>query len=231
MRTRNALERLAAAGGPLLAAADSLVDASETERILAGILASDRRATVSHRRRRAVLVLTLGAVVAAAIAVVSTGAFTGSNRAGGHHRVALTGPRLKLADYHFKTPAGFKASSGSCVAPSSSSGPVTVTNGLAAAASAEGGCLEAFVMIASPGASTPAQEGAAPVAVGAYQGYFVPEDSSGRSTLYVQLPDLGDMKQFLSLLAESLTEQQLIAIAESGLPQNPDASKTIGPTG
>jgi hypothetical protein len=102
--------------------------------------------------------------------------------------------------------------------------------GFAAAASADGGCVEAFILLADPGAKGPAEEGATPVSVGAYEGYFMPENTSGESTLYVQLPKLGDTRQYLSLLAERLSEQQLVAIAQSGLPQNPDESRTIGPT-
>jgi len=228
MRTRNALERLDAAGRPVLAEAESLVDAHDEERILVRILASDRPVAVVNRRRRVVLALAVGAIVAAPIAVVSTGAFTSSNRSGGTHRVALTGPKLQLAGFRFRTPAGYKTSNGSCVVHRV--GPVTVMNGFAAAASAEGGCIEAFFMIAVADARTPAQEGATPVPVGAYQGYYMSENSSGESTLYVQLPKLGDMKQYLSLFAERLTEEQLVAIAQSGLPQNPDAARTMGPT-
>jgi hypothetical protein len=228
MRTRNALERLAAAGRPVLAEAESLVDAHDEEAILARILASDRPAAVVNRRRRAALVIALGVIVATAIAAVSTGAFTSANRSGGNPRVALTGPELQLAGFRFRTPAGYKTSNGSCVVHRS--GPMSVLNGFAAAASADGGCIEAFFMVANDDARTPAQEGATPVSVGAYQGYYVSENSSGESTLYVQLPKLGDMKQYLSLFAERLTEQQLVAIAQSGLPQNPDASRTMGPS-
>jgi hypothetical protein len=223
MPTRNELERLAAAGRPLLVEAEPLVDADEEDRILERIVASSRapgRARTPQPRRHALL-LAGAALLAAAIAVVSTGLLGRSNppapRTHGPHRLALSGARIELSGYKFKTPAGFKASSDSCVAASSSSGPVTVLNGFAAAASADGGCVEAFLMVSSVGKS-PGSEGAEPVAVGTYQGYFVPEDASGESTLYVQLPKLGDLSDYLALFAEGLTEQQLIAVAESGLP-------------
>ena len=48
MRTRNSLERLAAAGRPRLSQADTLVDSAETDRILERIVATDRSAV---RRR------------------------------------------------------------------------------------------------------------------------------------------------------------------------------------
>lgn len=219
MRTRNALTRLAA-----VAPAEPPVDSVEEDRILERILASPRN---GHRRRfaRPVLALVALAVAAAVVAVLST---RGATKAiAQHDHVALTGARIQMAGYHFRTPAGFTASTGSCVAPSSS-GPMTVMNGFAAAASAEGGCIEAFFLIADPGASTPANEGAEPVSVGNYQAYYVPADSSGESTLYVQLPTFANgTRQFLMLSSEGLTEDQLIAIAQSGLPDTPTTPGSV----
>jgi hypothetical protein len=214
MRTRNALERLAAAGRPLLAEAESLVEPDERERILERILASERRVAAVPSRRRTVLVLVLGAIVAAAIAVVSIGVFTRSSRTGGHHPFALTGPTIELAGYHFRTPAGFKAAS-SCQAPPTGTGPTTVLNGFAAAASADG-CVEAAVLIHA--GARPA--GAEPVDVGQYQAYYASPDSSGESTLYVELPNAGGDggPAYVVLFARGLTEDQLVAVAASGLP-------------
>ena len=228
MRTRNDLERLEAAGRPLLAEAESLVDTGEEDRILARILASDRpparpRAT---RRLRPALLLAAAAVVAAAIAVVSSDVFTRSNPAaatqtGGPHRVALSGAAFQVAGYRFRSPAGFKASSSSCPGASSGSGPQTVLNGFAAAASADGGCVEAAYLIpGSPSAPDPTPADAQAVDVGSYQGYFVSQGSAG-DTLYVELPAGPAPHPYLVLFAEGLTEDQLIAVAQSGLPQNP----------
>jgi hypothetical protein len=228
MPTRNPLERLAAAGGPLLAAVEGLVDDEEEERILALILTSERRSFAVRRSRVAVLALA-AAVLVAAVAAVAAGVFNHA-AAPAHHRLALTGPKIKLAGFHFRTPAGFTASKASCAAPPAPGSPTTVMNGFAAAASADGGCVEAFFMIAMSGSSwTPAQVGN-PVSLGAYQGWFVPADSSGQSTLYVQLPTLGDTSQYLLLHSEGLTEDKLVAVAQSGLPQNPSDSRTMGPT-
>jgi len=223
MRTRNALERLAVAGSPLLAEAESLVDAGEEEQILAQILASDRRVAAPHRSRRPVLVLALGAIVTAAVAVVSTGAFTHSNPAAEHHRIVLTGPKLQLAGYHFRTPAGFTASSTAC-ASGHRTGQSTAMQNFAAAASADGGCLEAFIMISLNGSAVPAD--ATPVDVGAYQGYITAADSSQRMTLYVELPALGGEInwQAVVLVSQGLTTEQLIAVAQSGLPATPSAT-------
>jgi hypothetical protein len=228
MRTRNALDRLAAAGGPLLAEADSLIDDGDEQRILARILASDRPTVAVHRRLRPALLLA-GVVVAAAIAVIATGTFDGPKpRAGktsAQHSVALTGPRIEMAGYRFRTPAGFKLRSTACEPPVSAHNPVT--NGFAAAASADGGCLEA-AFITLPGATLPkgvavVPTGAAEVDIGNYKGYFASADVPGKSMLYVELPNgMGDGRLvYLVLFAHGLTEDQLIAVAETGLPGLP----------
>lgn len=212
MPARNALTRLVGVAPNV----ESLVDAVEEEQILARILASPRAIRRPAPWLRAALVLAGAAVVAAAIALVSTGAFTGSSR-----HVALKGAKLDFAGYHFRTPAGYKASSSSCT-------PNASGNGFAAAASADGGCVEMTVMISMNGSAVPA--GAEPVDVGAYQGYLVSSDGSQQTRLYVVLPSLGNVWQALVLLTDSLTPQQLVAVAESGLPPDPAAASTIGPT-
>ena len=227
MRTCNDLERLEAAGRPLLAAAESLVDVAEEDRILERILASGRAPARPRATRglRPALLLTGAAVVAAAIAVLSSNVFTRSNAAApqttGHHRVALSGAAFQVAGYRFRSPAGFKASSSSCPGASSGSGPQTVLNGFAAAASADGGCVEAAYLIpGSPSAPDATPADAQAVAVGSYQGYFVSQGSAG-DTLYVELPAGPAPHPYLVLFSEGLTEDQLIAVAQSGLPQNP----------
>jgi len=207
MRTRNDLERLEAAGGPLLAEADSVVDAAEEERILERILASDRAAAATARPRPAkrVALVLVGAVVLAATAVLASLEIGGHRTAvpppPAHQHVALTGPKIQLAGYRFRTPAGFK--------------------GFKAAASADGGCVEAFFLIrGNPDAPNPTPTDAQPVAVGSYQGYFVSQGSAG-DTLYVELPAGPAPHPYLVLYSQGLTEDQLIAVAQSGLPQNP----------
>jgi hypothetical protein len=85
-------------------------------------------------------------------------------------------------------------------------------------------------MFSSRGAAIP--HGADSVSVGAYQGYLVSADGSQQASLYVVLPALGGFVkwQALVLVARGLTKDQLVAVAESGLPQNPQAAVTIGPT-
>jgi hypothetical protein len=225
MRSRNDLERLAVAGRPLLIQADSLVDGVEQDRILERIFASDRSARAVHRYGRAALVLAGVAVFAAAGAAAAleighgNGPVTAPN---GHHEVALSGARIELAGYRFRTPAGFKASTSSC-APASNETPVR--NGFAAAASAAGGCVEAAFLIGESqvlGGAIPAA--AEPVDVGSYRGHYAagaPEADA--STLYVELPNAtGDQRfAYLVLIAHGLTEDQLVAVAESGLPTVP----------
>ncbi len=221
MRTRDAMERLEAAGRPLLADADSLVGDGDAERILERIVANDRRPrhTRAGRRLRPAALLAGAGLVAAAVAVAATGAF----RSASHRSIGLSGARLELAGYRFRTPAGFKEETSSC-------GPTNDFNGFAAAASADGGCLEAFVMFSSRGSAVPA--GADSVIVGAYQGYFVSADASQQASLYVVLPTVGEFVKWQALVldARGLTEDQLVAVAESGLPRDPQAASTIGPT-
>jgi hypothetical protein len=217
MRTRDPLERLAAAGRPLLSYAGSLVDESEEDKILVRILTSPRPARQRERpRRRTAIVLVAAAIVVAAIAAFASGAFGRAN----HRTAGLSGTRIQLAGYHFRTPAGFTPSGNACgtTAPNVVDG----VQGFAAAASADGGCVEAFVMMSSNGSAVPV--GATPVTIGAYQAYLDGADSSGRMRLYVRLPDLGDEWQAVVFFATGLTSDQLVAVAQSGLPATPSAT-------
>lgn len=217
MRTHNSIERLAVAGRPLLADAEALVDAGEREQILTRIVQFERRPV---RRRPMAIALVGAVVVGAAVAAVAIDRHTVPRVSAptGHHQAALTGARIQMAGYHFKTPAGFKASDASCTATASTGKPVTVMNGFAAAASADGGCVEAFFLIAgSPNAQTPNPPPGDPVDVGSYQGYYDPQGDGG-ANLYVELPQGDARPVFLVLFAQNLTEDQLIAVAQSGLP-------------
>jgi hypothetical protein len=218
MRTHNELDRLAAAAPH----AAPRVGAEEEDRILAGIVARPR----DSRRRlglRPTLVLVAVALMAAVVAVVATRG-TAKLSAAGQHRAALSGSGIKFAGYHFKTPAGFKASDTSCTPPASDVQPVAVLNSFAAAASADGGCVEAFLLApGSPTAPPATPADATPVAVGSYQGYYVSSDT----TLYVQLVPLLTVNgpaTYLVLYGQGLTEDQLIAVAQSGLPSPSAAS-------
>ena len=221
MRARNALTRLAAVAPH----AETVLDAGEEARILARILAAPRQA----RRRRPLVVALAGVAVVGGAAIAASLGLGNAQRSltqgPGQRHVALTGARIQMAGYHFRTPAGYKSSDGSCVAASPGSGPVSVTNGFAAAASADGGCIEAFLVASHSG--PPSDHGAEPVAVGSYRGYFVPPDSSGQSTLYVALPEASAAyQQYVALFATGLTEEQLVAIAVSGLPTLPIVPST-----
>jgi hypothetical protein len=222
MRTRNELERLAAAGRPLLSEADALVDAGEEEWILERILAFDRAAATVHRRRRAVLVLAGVAVLAAVSAVASIELGRGDAPSTGppaHHHLALSGSRIQLAGYRFKTPAGFKHSAGACMPAPDANNPRPGSDGFAAAASADGGCVEAVLLIRAGAAPA----GAEPVDVGGYHGWYVSPGSSAQSALYVEVPNAtGDgHPAYLELYAKRLTKDQLVAVAQSGLATLP----------
>ena len=232
MRTRNAIERLADAGRPLLAEAESLVHGAEEERILARIVSSDRRPS-ARRRSSVVLVLGGAAVGGVLLAVALTRGLTvpPASTHGhppvstpGQHDVALTGARIEMAGYHFRTPAGFKATSDtSC----GGTGPNPQVNGFTAAASAAGGCVAVDFRpgIGAAGASAPLFGGpAVPVAVGSYPGYYQathrhPRGAPEWQTLFVALPraDGDSQTMYLVLFGQGLTEDQLIAVAGSGL--------------
>ncbi|HKU57903.1 MAG TPA: hypothetical protein VJP41_12900 [Gaiellaceae bacterium] len=220
MRTRNSLDRLAVAGRPLVSAADSLVDVAEEDRILEQILASPRATRRAMPRRRVAIVLVGAAVVAAGVAAIASGLLA-TSRSGGAGHGALSGAKLQLAGYHFRTPAGFTASSTACSSVHQAGPPTAEQNGFAAAGSADGGCVEAYFMISSSGSAIP--DGAQPVDVGADQGYLVQQDGSETATLYVVLPGLkgGFDWQALVLFSKGLTTDQLVAVAQSGLPASP----------
>ncbi|HLX33330.1 MAG TPA: hypothetical protein VKR79_11290 [Gaiellaceae bacterium] len=224
MRTRNSLERLAAAGRPLFSEADSLVDEAEEHRILTRILAADRVPGTVHRRRRAALVLVGVAVLVAAATVASLETGTGSapsTRTTGHHKVALSGRTIQLAGYNFRLPAGY--SSGACEPPATQTpgSPNTVIHSMQSAASADGGCIGVAILARSWTPPSNAQN----VSVGSYDGFFVP--GSPTEGLFVEIPvSQGD--QYLVVSAEGLNEAQLIAIAESGLPANATAGTETG---
>ena len=234
MRTRNELERLTAASRPLLAEAESLVDASEEERILEQVLAFDRAAAAVHRRRRAALVLALVGLFAAAgiVAAIEVGRGNAplSRPSGHHHQLALSGSKIQLAGYKFRTPAGFRPATSSCISAPVASRPRPGIDGFAAAASADGGCVELVYLVAADWLQAHGlmPDAADAVDVGQYKGYFVPPQASGKqSTLYVNLPGAdGTRVVFLVLLSRGVTEAQLIAVAESGLPTLPP----MGPT-
>jgi hypothetical protein len=224
MRARNVLTRLAAVAPQ----AEPPIDSGEEDRILERILASPRD---TARRRPLALVLAGVAILAAAAVAASLelgNSSPSAPRTSANHRVALTGPRIALAGYHFRTPAGFKKSSSACAAASSGAGPDALSksgspplsNGFAAAASADGGCVGASFLIASNPTAVTATPAGKRVDVGSYQGYYDTQGNSGESTLYIALPkaDPAAGPVYLVLFADGLTEDQLIAVAQSGLP-------------
>src|SRR5579862_2214849 len=208
MRTRNVLTRLAAAAPP----AEPLLEAGEEDRIFERLVTAPRPAAGRLGSPR--LRIAAAVCVAAAVAVVSSGVLSRAKPTATHQHPALSGSRITLAGYHFKTPAGFKASDTSCTPPATDAQAVTVLNSFASAASADGGCVGAFLLAPGSASAPPATPAdATPVAVGSYQGYYVSSDT----TLYVALETVNGPSTYLVLYAQGLTEDQLIAVAQSGL--------------
>ena len=218
MRTRNSLERLAAAGRPLLSAVEPLVDASEEEQILERILASSRSATPRPRtlaslRPSLLLGAVVIAVVVAAVAIEVAGRRPPSTTAAGHHRPVGKETTITLDGYRFRLPAGYRRSSAACEPVTSTPGrPMTVIYAVRAAASAEGGCLDVTLMAGSSLVPPDAQA----VVVGPFNGFLMAQGSE-RETLYLGIP-VADGDHYLVLAAQGLTPAQLLAVARSGLP-------------
>lgn len=222
MRTRNVIERLAAVAPP-----EPLLDSGDEDRILQRILGFGRPTV--RRGHRATAFVLVGAVLVAAVVAVALfrghGAPSAVNNAGNHH-ITLSGAQIEVAGFHFRTPAGFKrASDTSCVEEGSTADGLPVRDGFTTAASADGGCVQAQVeMQPDPSRTIPTPAGK-PVDVGSFQGYY---DAQGHdvqgdpgAVLYVKLPlRLGDdvpVSAYLVLFDQGLSEDQLIAVAESGL--------------
>ena len=145
------------------ALADAILAERRTQRMLDSssgnanviVFPPDGRETHGRSRsiRRGVAVGVVAAAAAAALAIGGTLAIVGSSRhsptvhnAKGATTVpskSPTGDRLRLANYSFDLPAGFKAAADPCTTSSSSGAPLTVLGGMVAAASADGGCIEA----------------------------------------------------------------------------------------
>jgi hypothetical protein len=119
-----------------------------------------------------------------------------------------TGPVIRLAGYSLALPAGF-----AIVAHPCASGPAQRTGLFAAAGSATGGCLEAF-LAAGHAAEIPADSQA--VRVGPYRAFAVRGPRSS-VRLYVKLPVLVG-ERALVLVAHRLSLSQIVAVVTAGLP-------------
>jgi hypothetical protein len=105
----------------------------------------------------------------------------------------------------------------------------------AAAAAADGACVEAAYIVAGDWLKThdPIPDSAAAVDVGDYSGYYVAADgSSDESSLYVALPHADAQRiVYVLLVAHGVPEDELIAIAASGLPTLPPQVQPVTTTG
>ena len=181
MRTGNELERLTVAEPALLGRTEYLVDASEREQILERILATDRSPAAGRgrisRSRRTAFVLVGVALAAAAVAV----GLSRSRQPAGE-RVTRTAavPAERRDDPARRLPlpdAGrLQALRDAACACRSLRTPATR---FAAAASADGGCVEAFVPDRSERTCRPTRRPQRLSTSARYQGYYVPQDAAG----------------------------------------------------
>jgi hypothetical protein len=186
------------------------------------ITRASRFAQVRHPRRLAATVVATAAALVALIGVALTPGDKGSpvplptqgslppTRPG-------TGQTMHLASYNFRLPAGYATAASACTAlPTdlASTIPAGPATGLptAAAASADGGCVEAALV----SREVPIPAGAQAVEVGPYSG-FVSTSAPPSVDLYVEIPAFRGYHD-LVLAAKELTANQLVAIAKSGLP-------------
>lgn len=190
---------------------------------LRGAIAAEVANRRRNRRRRHGAGYAVGAAAAAALAValaVPSGPATPTRSTGKHGAV------LELASYRFSLPSGFVPQDAACTTPPSvpvpqdgnqavhqvGANPETVLQAMRSAASSDGGCLEAALASGSDVVPADATE----IAVGDYEGYLSTA-SNGDLTLFVAIP-VAYGTNYLVLASEGLTQQQLVAIATSGLP-------------
>jgi hypothetical protein len=206
----------------------------------AGAAPRGRTGSTAAPRRNVRLVLALAGIVivAAVVAVAALHTGRGSqpvSKGLGHHSRALTGATIQLAGYRFRTPAGFERSS-TCDTSPSESGPAPVPR-IATAASAEGGCVDGGIAILSGTGGAAAilahiPSSAEPVTVGGYHGYFLSHASPDgpvdpeKMALYVYIPGAAGPRhlEYVVLFSKGLTEEQLVAVAQSGLPASPTST-------
>jgi hypothetical protein len=207
-----------------VAAADEVATSVARERLRGAIEfeVANRRRT---RRRRHAAAYVVGAAAAAALAAalaVPSGPTFPAPSTPKHGAV------LELASFHFALPSGFVPRDAGCTTPPSVSlpqdgnqavhqvgaNPETVLQAMRSAASADGGCVE----VALAAGSDVVPYGATQIAVGTYAGY-VSTASNGDLTLDVAIPAAYGTN-YLVLASEGLTQQQLVAIATSGLPDS-----------
>ncbi len=176
----------------------------------------------------------IGVASVAASAIVVVGAlalFAGGGRsapmhsfAGGHPDVTrpavgtqpVSGATIRLAGYSFKLPSGYEPVRSSCGVAWPNRGPKMGFAGATSyARSTDGGRVAAF-LAAGDAAQPP--HGAQPVQVGLYKGYVVTGTRSG-VVLFVEIP-AAEGDHALVVVANGLTPDQVVAIAESGLPSS-----------
>lgn len=207
-----------------VAAADEVATSVARERLRGAIAAevANRRRDRRHRHEAAYAV---GVAAAVALALALALAVP-SGPATPIRSIGKRGAVLELASYHFSLPSGFVPRDAACTTPPSvllpedgnravhqiGANPETVLQAMRSAASADGGCVEAALASGSDVIPADATE----LAIGDYEGYLSTA-SNGDLTLFVAIPATY-RTNYLVLASEGLTQEQLVAIATSGLP-------------
>jgi hypothetical protein len=212
------------------------------EVILRAAMASAQTHERSRRRRGLLAGIAAAVVVLIGVSGVHLATMTDSSRPGQGPRqatratmpaIALTGGTMRLAAATMHLPAGFQTVPSACApAPSGLGSSISFLNSsFAAAASANGGCIEAWLADAT---TTVVPPQAVPVSINSYQGELYNDQGTGFSTLYATIPaDLyvdvvsangqPDPTATIDLVltANGLSANELESIATAGVPTHP----------
>jgi hypothetical protein len=156
------------------------------------------------------VIAALAASGGAYLAGVTTGTTGGAPGA----TARLTGATITLDGYRFTLPAGFKATTTACTAPirGGLAPSARVGSKFAAAASAHGGCVEAFLFAEQ---LTPPSSASA-VQVGHHRGYVIAQPAEHRMALYVRI-SAASGGHWVVITAKDLSQAEVVTITARAL--------------
>ena len=198
------------------AALHALAETAQLHRPSAdALLRRHRHRTLRRRSAAAASVSALG--VAAGVTIATAGddpASRDTRSAHGHPDVRSTeldGQTIRLAGHTMRLPSGWTArGTAGCFDPDANPGDSgSALSGIATAASAAGGCLEAFLV--GPAFVPP---GLTPVRVGSAEGFDATKGS--KVQLYIKQPFPSRTPYYLLLTATGISADELVTIAATG---------------